>query len=145
MADAGVMTEARPIATDLPEPTPIKTLQEKYSELAARYRTLGRQQFDTGLNQEELGERQKLEELAQNGFFDPAIREDQLRFKEKAFQDNEEPTDPSELGRQYQTLGIKLVNNGLNAEEVARYEYLTNLAKQGKFESADQNNLSKVA
>lgn len=133
-----VISPDRPTGPLVAETTLVResaSFRDTYDGHAARFRELGKKQFEGGLSSEELSEKQRLEEMASFGLFEQGLSEDQLEAKDAALQANfEVQGDPQQLAEEYRTLGRKLFDQGLEAEELARYNFLGALAKQGKFE-----------
>lgn len=130
---------AEPQVTVESAPAQERSSKEIYAELAARYRELGKKQFEGGLSSGELSEKQRLEEMAGFGLFAENLSEEQLKAKDAAYKSRieaeaKELVSPQVSAERYRFLGKKLIDYGLMPDELAEYNRLKAYADQGKFE-----------
>lgn len=120
-------------------PAPERSLKDIYTGYTARYRELGKKQFEGGLSSGELSEKQRLEEMASFGLFEQGLSNDQLTAKDAAYKarieaEAKELVNPQVSAERYRLLGKKLIDSGLMPDELAEYNRLKAYADQGKFE-----------
>lgn len=131
------VTEPQVAAAEV-TPSQESSLKEIYAGHAARYRELGRKQFDGVLSVEERREREDLNQMAGFGLFEANLLEDQLKAKDAAYKalieaEAMELKDPQASAERYRSLGRKSIESGLTDEEIKEYNRLKAYANRGKF------------
>ena len=116
-----------------------KTLRGEYGKLAEEYRDLLRHQFENGLKTGEVQRRDQLEEMGKAGLFNPDLTEAQLerlgqRHQAEVTTGTHQIGDLKELATEYRQLGVALVEHGLNAGQLVRFNYLDGLRKKRLFQ-----------
>lgn len=134
-----IQTAGEPQVTAEVAPAPERSLKDIYTGYAVRYRELGKKQLDSSLTDEEIKEREDLNQMAGFGLFEANLSEDQLKAKDAAYKalieaEAIELKDPQASAERYRLLGTKLINSGLIPDELAEYNRLKAYADLGKFE-----------